>query len=398
MFNRRKFIKQSAILSCAPMMPRFVSSSLKNIDSGQSGKVLIVVQLSGGNDGLNTVVPFGDDKYYLARPTMGIRRNELIELDDRTGFNRALKAIYPLYMEGEMTILNHVGYPNPNRSHFRSMDIWQTGGSSDEYLSSGWIGRYLDSECVGCDRPYHAIEWGDNLSLALQGEQRMGFAMRGLSKLKRTADDVFLNQLGSQYVTDGNDTHLDFLYKTMTEVQESAAYIVSKSKKNRSVSSYPDHAFGVGLKQIAELILAGCDTQIYYIQISGFDTHVNQKARQGPLLRTYAEGIRALTQDLKNVGIMQDVLIMTFSEFGRRVEENASRGTDHGAGNTLFLMGGGLKKPGMYNDGPDLANLLDGDLAHQIDFRSVYANILEDWIGTGYEQVLPKAIPKLDVV
>ncbi len=397
--DRRKFVRRSAVLSCAPMIPSFlVDSYRKKMEASRAGNVLIVIQLSGGNDGLNMLVPYADDLYYHARPMLGISPSHLIAIDDHMGLNKAMEALYPMISDGEVSILNSVGYPNPNRSHFRSMDIWQTASEEGSYLSSGWIGRYLDSECPGCDKSYHAIEWGDNLSLALQGEKRSGFAMRGLSKLKRAISNEYLYDLGLNHQNSGQDNHLDFLYKTMTEVQQSAAYILARSQKNLTSASYPDHAFGLGLRQIAELILAGSDTRIYYIQLPGFDTHVHQKSRQAQLLRVYASGVAALIKDLKAHRLFGETLIMTFSEFGRRVVQNASLGTDHGAANNLLLIGGQLRKPGFFNDPPDLSSLIDGDLPHVIDFRSIYANIVEDWLKAPTDDILPQKIEKTAVI
>ncbi|MCB0687317.1 MAG: DUF1501 domain-containing protein, partial [Saprospiraceae bacterium] len=278
--------------------------------------------------------------------------------------------------------------------HFRSMDIWHTGSGSEEKLNTGWIGRYLDSDCEDCSVPYHAIEVGDNLSLALHGKFRDGLAMRGPEKLQRATSDPFLRNVGKRHKNSG-PSNLDYLYKTMVEVQESAEYLTQKAKTYRSSFQYPNHAFGEGMRQIAELITADTNTKIYYISLPGFDTHVNQKARQHHLLRIYADAVDTFVKDLKSNGLFEDILILTFSEFGRRVQENGSQGTDHGAANNLFLIGDKLQSPGFYNEAPNLNLLDDGDLSYKIDFRSVYADVLSKWLKINSSEIIGSNPPSL---
>ncbi len=388
--RRRSFIQQSSLVAANLWVPSFLR--LDQVDSAErsrSGQILVVIQLSGGNDGLNTVVPVQNDIYHRLRPGLRLDPQSVITLDEQTGLNPALRALRPLVDQGEMSIVHAVGYPNPDRSHFRSMDIWQTASDSETYLQTGWLGRYLDSECSGCEKPYQAIELGDNLSLALKGQYRDGFAMRSAAKLRQATANPLHHQLARKHETIRDNDNLDYLYKTMIEVQESAHYLSQQAKRTRSSQTYPSNQFARGLKQIAELIMADTATKIYYISLPGFDTHVNQKARQERLLKMYAEAVAAFVQDLKSHRLFQDTAILTFSEFGRRVKENGSRGTDHGAANNLFVMGGRLRRPGMYNAAPDLSDLDDGDIRYQVDFRNVYANILEDWLDVSPQTILP---------
>jgi uncharacterized protein (DUF1501 family) len=394
MRNRRQFIRDASLVSSSLWVPAFLQTPIiKKKAKSREGKILVVIQLSGGNDGLNTVVPFSNDIYYQNRSEIGIPASLVDKLSDSQGFHPALSPLSELYHQGEMTILNEVGYPNPDRSHFRSMDIWHTGSLAKDQWRTGWLGRYLDNACSKCQAPYHAIEIGDNLSLALHGGVRDGLAMLGPEKLQRATANVFLQNVGREYRTQPED-NLDFLYKTMIEVQQSAQYLTKKAKAHRSTFVYPNHSFGVGMKQISELIIAETNTQIYYISLPGFDTHFNQKARQAQLLTIYAQALSAFVRDLKSNNLFEDILIMTFSEFGRRVEENASQGTDHGAANNLILVGDKLKQPGFFNEAPDLITLDDGDLAYQVDFRSVYAEILEKWLETDALSVLNN-VPRL---
>ena len=385
--ERRKFLKNSALASTALMVPSFLKGYVNNNGSrSRSGKILVVVQLSGGNDGLNTVIPYGNDVYYKSRPTLAIPKQKVIKLNDELGWNPNLAALRSVYDQGQMSILNSVGYPNPDRSHFRSMDIWHTASDSSEFLSSGWIGRYLDNHCNGCDIPHYALEMDDTLTLALKGIQKSGFALGNIDRLKKTNDNKFLKAIAQK--PHEEEDNIAYLYKTMIDTQSSANYLHKKSKVHKSKVNYPKNRFAKDLKQVSELITADTDTRIYYVTLSGFDTHASQLNKQGNLLKQYAEAMAAFIKDLKQNNLLDDTLIMTFSEFGRRVKQNGSRGTDHGTANNVFLMGGNLRKKGFYNEAPDLVNLDKGDLKFQIDFRDIYANILEDWLGTKTSGIL----------
>ena len=395
--KRRDFFKTTALASTSLMIPSFLKGySSKRLFKSRSGKNLIVIQLSGGNDGLNTVIPFRNDIYYQSRPSLGVKKEAVLKLGNDQGLNPVMEAMRPLYDNGILSIINSVGYPIPDRSHFRSMDIWHTASASNEYLSSGWIGRYLDNNCEGCEIPYHALEVDDSLSLALKGTNHSGFAMSDPKALKKATDNKFLKAVASH--DHHHEKNVAYLYKTMIDTQSSADYLFEKSKVFQSKQSYPQTPFGRDLKQIAELITADSDTKIYYVSLSGFDTHVNQKNQQERLLKQYADGIAALVEDLKQNNLLDDTLIMTFSEFGRRVKQNGSNGTDHGTANNLFLIGGKLKTPGLYNSAPDLKKLDDGDLIYEIDFRRIYATILEDWLDSDASQILNGNFERLKLV
>lgn len=391
-------MRQSAFASSALMVPSFLNAFTgRPPQSSRDGKILVVVQLSGGNDGLNTVVPYRNDIYYQSRPSLAIREQEVLRVSDELGFNPKMKGLQALYDEGLVTVLNNVGYPNPDRSHFRSMDIWHTASDSDQYLSTGWLGRYLDSNCRDCATPHHALEVDDHLSLALKGQTRNGFAMSNPRQLKRATDNRFLKSL-ADHGHDHPEENVAYLYKTMIDTQSSADYLYQQSTVHRSKADYPQTPFGRDLKQIAELITADTDTKIYYVSLTGFDTHANQRNQQERLLQQYADGMRAFVSDLQQNNLLDDTLIMTFSEFGRRVKQNASRGTDHGTANNLFLLGGRLRQPGFFNEGPDLTTLDNGDLIYQVDFRRVYATILENWLEADAAGILPGRFERLGVV
>lgn len=397
--KRRQFLKASTLASTAWMVPSFLQG-LSGIQQYQkrSGKILIVVQLSGGNDGLNTVIPYQNDLYYKNRPSLAIPKNKVLQVGSELGLNPEMEGLQALFDEGLVSIVNSVGYPNPDRSHFRSMDIWHTASDSSEFWSSGWIGRHLDSECSNCEKPYYALEIDDSLSLALKGISKSGFAMSDPKQLKKTTDNKFLQAIGDHAEHHDHHGEVAYLYKTMIDTQASANYLFQQSKVHKAKASYPKTPFGKALKQVAELVTADTDTRIYYVSLTGFDTHANQQNRQGRLLKEYASGMKALVEDLKNNKLLNDTLIMTFSEFGRRVKQNGSRGTDHGTANNLFLIGGQLKKPGFFNAGPDLVNLDNGDLIYQVDFRDIYSSVLNKWLDANAPAVLGKKFRGIDIV
>jgi uncharacterized protein (DUF1501 family) len=364
-----------------------------------SGKTLVIVQLSGGNDGLNTVVPFRNDIYYRERPTLAVSRDKLLTINDEIGLNPALESLKSLYDDGLVTIINNVGYPNPDRSHFRSMDIWQTASDANQYLQTGWLGRYLDATCTGAAtcQPHKAIEVDDTLSLALKGTEVNGLAMLDARKLYNQTRSGLVGNLAKVHPSDPHDT-VGYLYKTLAETVSSADYVYDKSKQfsTRAVhttkGTYPTTELGNRLKTVSELIQSGVSTSVYYVSISGFDTHINQPGQQERLLRQYGDAVKAFMGDMKSSNRQNDVLLMTFSEFGRRVKQNASNGTDHGTANNVFLIGGGLPA-GMpnrvFNEAPNLAN---------IDFRNIYATLLRNWLKTDDVAILGRRFEPLSFV
>ncbi|MCB0629380.1 MAG: DUF1501 domain-containing protein [Saprospiraceae bacterium] len=387
--KRRNFLKNTALASTAAMVPSFLQAySPKRIFRSRSEKILVVVQLSGGNDGLNTIVPYRNDLYYQQRPTLAIPEAEVIKVSDELGFHPAMAGLRAIYEKGLLSVVNSVGYPNPDRSHFRSMDIWHTASASDTYLSTGWLGRYLDHQCTGCDRPYTALELDDTLSLALKGAETNGFAMSSPEQLKKMTSNRYFKVL-AQHAHD-DEENVAYLYKTLIDTQASADYLATQARIYTSRVTYPATDFGRDLKQIAELITADTDTHIYYVSLTGFDTHAGQQNTQQRLLEQYSAGMQAFVEDLSQNKLLDDTLIMTFSEFGRRVQQNASGGTDHGTANNLFLIGGQLSHPGFFNAAPDLSDLDEGDLRYQIDFREVYATVLGKWLNADVRQIMER--------
>src|SRR5579864_637930 len=391
--KRRDFLRNSALASGAFLIPSFLKP-LEAIASGQlSGhKNLIIIQLSGGNDGLNTIIPYGNDIYYQKRSSVAIRQTDIIKLNEMQGLNPGLSPLKEIYEQGWMGIINSVGYPNPDRSHFRSMDIWQTASDSNQFLTTGWIGRYLDSNCQTCNKnPYTAIEVDDTLSLAMKGAGMKGIAVQDPNKLYQSTREPFFKDLVHDHNTDHlNEDNLGYLYKTMIETYSSADYIQQTSKTYAVSAEYPATPLGNQLKTVSKFINSGLQTRVYYVSLSGFDTHVGQQNQQNRQLKIYGDAVAAFVKDLKQSGKLDDTLVMTFSEFGRRVEQNASNGTDHGTANNILLYGGKLKKAGIFNDAPDLAQLDNGDLKYKVDFRDIYATLLDKWLDVSNSQILSK--------
>jgi uncharacterized protein (DUF1501 family) len=398
-FTRKEFLKISSLATTALLIPGFLktfAADSKIVSSGS--RKLLVIQLSGGNDGLNTVIPVRNDIYYKNRPGIAIKSKSTIGLNDELGLNSVMKDFMKFYDNGNLTILNGVGYPNPNKSHFRSMEIWQSASDSDEYKNTGWLGRYLDSECTGCQQPSHAIEVDELLSLSLKGENHSGMAIRDPKRLFLSTSGEFIKEISKKGNSKNANENADFLYKTLIDATSSVKYIYSKSRIYKSSNEYPDTPFGKNLKTISELIISGIETKVFYISLSGFDTHANQNNRQDKLLQELSEGLSAFMDDMKKNGSDKEILSMVFSEFGRRVVQNGSGGTDHGTANNLFLIGGGISKPGIYNDFPDLSQLDNGDINFSIDFRKIYSTILKKWMNVNDVKILDKDFGYYDFI
>ncbi len=397
LIKRRTFIQSGSLATASFMIPSFLKGMQYNNALSKGNKVLVVIQLSGGNDGLNTIIPFTNDIYYRERPRLAIKSNEALKLTTDAGLHPSLTRFKSMFDEGELAILNNVGYPNPDRSHFRSMDIWHSASNSNEYINSGWLGRYLDAQCKGCDKPTKALEIDDTLSMALKGDTIKGIAMKDPRRLFNSSNEKFFRELSGHAVQHHEET-ASYLYKTLAETVNSADYIFKESKSRPSRSDYPTTEIGRSLKTIASLMYSDINTSVYYLSLGSFDTHAGQEGQQKRLFNELNEAVTAFVKDLKSVGKFEDTLLMTFSEFGRRVAQNASGGTDHGTANNMMFAGGALKNKGILNDLPDLSNLEEGDLRHTVDFKEVYATILKNWLGADDRAILKRDSRYLDFV
>jgi uncharacterized protein (DUF1501 family) len=380
------------------MLPKFLKAFEKGNMVPPGNKVMVILQMSGGNDGLNTVIPVRNDLYYKARPKLGIEKTKALLLNDEVGLHPALTGFRDLFDDGSLGIMNAVGYPNPDRSHFRSMDIWQTATDSNQFLTTGWIGRYLDAQCQGCDKPTQAIEIDDVLSLAMKGEHIKGIALKDPKRLYGTSNEKFFRDVLKNHTATTNEEPVDYLYKTMAETLSSADYIFKQSQMHPTSADYPKTDLGNSLKTIASLIFSDINTKVYYVSLGSFDTHVNQEAQQQRLFTEMNDAVTSFVKDLKSNNRFNDVMLFTFSEFGRRVQQNASGGTDHGTANSMFLISGGLTKKGLLNELPDLSDLDEGDLKYKVDFKDVYATMLNKWLGANDEAILNKQHSYLDFI
>lgn len=398
LLKRKEFIQVGSLATASLMLPKFLKAFEGRNRVPLGNKVVVILQLSGGNDGLNTVIPVRNDLYYKARPKLGIAKTKALSLTDEVGLHPALTGFKELFDDGSLAIMNSVGYPNPDRSHFRSMDIWHTASQSNEYWTNGWVGRYLDAQCKGCDKPTQAIEIDDVLSLALKGENIKGIAVKDPRRLYGTANEKFFRDIMKNHKDEAGEQPVDYLYKTMAETLSSADYIFQQSKLHPSNADYPKTELGNSLKTIASLIYSEINTKVYYVSLGSFDTHINQDAQQQRLFTEMNEAVKAFVKDLKQQNRFEDVMLFTFSEFGRRVEQNASAGTDHGTANNMFLVSGGLKQKGILNPLPDLSDLNEGDLKYKVDFKNVYATVLKKWLQADDKSILAKQYEHMNFI
>ena len=395
--ERRKFLKQNVLASSLFFVPSFVKAFENAIKDSLGFKKLVIVQLSGGNDGLNTIIPYTNDIYYKSRPNIAISKNDCIKITDEFGINKNLAPLKNLYDKGYLSVINNVGYPNPIRSHFRSTDIWHTASDSNQYLNTGWLGRYID---IYGKKPYSGIELDDSLSLIMKGDVLKGIATKNPTSLyNNTKTPYFKKVLDSQRDVHLSEHNLGYLYKTMIEAKSSAKYIFETSKTYNSALTYPNNPFGKQLKTTAQFINSRVESKVFYVSMGGFDTHVRQEKKQNKLLQTYSEAMDVFVKDLEQKDTFKDTLILTFSEFGRRVKQNAASGTDHGAANNVFIIGKNLKKQGFYNEAPNLIDLdKNGDIKYTVDFRSIYATILDKWLEVDDATILNKSYSKLGFI
>ncbi len=398
LIKRRTFLQTGSLATASLLVPRFLKAFENGATVPPGNKVVVVLQLTGGNDGLNTVIPYRNDIYYSSRPRLGIERSSALSLTDEAGLHPALTAFKSAYEDGSLGILNSVGYANPDRSHFRSMDIWHTGSKSSDYWSTGWLGRYLDEQCKSCSHPTQALEIDDVLSLALKGEHQKALALKDPRRLFGSSNEKFFAQLAAQQHQHHHEAPVDYLYKTLSETVSSADYIYKQSRLRPSATLYPKTELGSSLKTIASLIFSDINTKVYYVSLGSFDTHINQPAQQQRLFLQMNDAVDAFVKDLKKENRFDDVLLFTFSEFGRRVAQNRSNGTDHGTANNMLFISGGLKQKGLINELPNLAQLQDGDLQHNVDFKQVYATVLNHWLGAPDDAILGEKYSRLSFI
>ncbi|MEO0454572.1 MAG: DUF1501 domain-containing protein [Verrucomicrobiota bacterium] len=421
MKTRRQFLQTGMMgMAASWTIPTFLNETILSMDlhaadsalqvtSGKDGPILVVLQMGGGNDGLNCVIPYADDAYYQARSSLAIPNQEVIRVNDYFGLSPQFEGLKQLYDDGDLALINGVGYPNPNRSHFRSMEIWHTASDSDKNESYGWLGRYFDHTCSGVD-PTAGVNIGKQMPQAFLGKSPNGMTMSNPKQfaLQQDPDDLIggnaememsggsIQSLGSVSGQDfGNP--LDYLERTNLDASLSSEDIQQITSKVKNSYTYPESALARDLKLIAQLAAGGLGSRVYYASQGGYDTHANQAGTHERLTLEFSQALHAFCQDLKQIGIFDRTLILCFSEFGRRVKQNASGGTDHGAAGPAYIAGGAIK-PGLYGEYPSLTDLHRGDLKYNIDFRSLYSTILDNWMGLDSQQILKRKFPHLEFV
>jgi uncharacterized protein (DUF1501 family) len=357
---------------------------------GQSSgyrRLLILVELKGGNDGLNTVVPYADETYYRLRPRIGIRRDEVLQLDGRTGLHPALKPLMPLWEARELAIVQGVGYPNANLSHFRSIEIWDTASRSDQYLTEGWLARAFAGQPVPSQFAADGV--------AVGGADMGPLAGSGTRAIALTQPEVFLRQARlAKPMSGGRNSALDHILRVEAGIVEAAARL---DPGTAFQTEFPRGPFGNAVRVAAQLAANPAGVAAIRLSLGGFDTHQNQPNVHERLLGELAAGLAALKSALQEAKRWDSTLLMTYAEFGRRPQENNSNGTDHGTAAAHFLAGGRVKG-GLYGEAPRLNDLDGGNLRYAVDFRSLYATALERWWGFSGARTLHGRFESLDLV
>lgn len=397
MHSRREFLRDSSLVAWGLSVPAFLNrTALAAPRAGAPGAkdtILVVVQLTGGNDGLNTVIPFKDPEYAKLRPTIKIPTNDVRKLTDSIGLHPALDELAKLHESGELCVVQGVGYPNPNQSHFRSMDIWQAA-STAENLSEGWLGKALRS---AHSPAFHVSYNNESSPLAFAGAPARVPSINSLEdfqlKIAAANSTDKLKQkaiIESVSAASPRDGLLDFVQRTAVNTYASSRRLQEIGKNYQPKATYPQTGLANRLKLAAQLIDADLGARVFYVSIDGFDTHAGQGGATGPhanLWREVSGAIAAFYKDVSARGHKERVCVMTFSEFGRRARENGSKGTDHGSAAPMLLVGGKVK-PGIVGDHPSLTHIPQGNLEHAIDFRSVYAAVLDHWLGVPSQEIL----------
>ena len=365
---------------------------------GGTDRVLVVINFQGGNDGLNTVVPFGMPEYYRYRPSLGVPQNDVLRIDDTFGLNPVLAPFKKMYDSGNVAIVHGVGYPDPDHSHFRSTEIWQTAQPKG-YESTGWIGRYLDSAALPKNNLFNAVALSNvlpEIMISKTTDVPAIDALRGygLRSDKTTGNKEAFHEFVRDTTVPFRSPFLSKVAEIEDHAQRGAEELPKLVAGYQTQATYPATPLGRSLALAAQIVGSKLGTRVLYVQHGSFDTHVTQKQTQERLLGDFANAISAFYQDLAAHGNDKRVLTMTFSEFGRRAAENASRGTDHGEAAPVFMIGGGVKG-GLYGQHPDLNRLNAGNLAFTTDFRQVYATVLERWLGRPSAAIVGGTFPTL---
>jgi uncharacterized protein (DUF1501 family) len=408
--TRRDFLKTSLVggglATCGLTVPTWLSRTAAAAPAagkaGAKDTILVVVQLTGGNDGLNTVIPFADPNYAKYRPTLKVAKSAVKKINDHVGLHPSMTALAGLLQDHALCVVQGVGYPNPNESHFRSMDIWQAGSLAAS-PSEGWIGRALK----GLPRAggFHIAGNNENSPLALAGAPVRVPSLAALEDFQlRTTAASGMDKMAQRKIIEGavqpkmaGANLLDFVHRTAVNTYASSKRLQEIGKNYQPKVPYPNTALANHLKLAAQLITAELGARVFYVSLDGFDTHASQQNQHANLLQQLSDAMTAFYKDMAARGHKDRILMMTFSEFGRRVKENGSKGTDHGTAAPMLFVGGKVKA-GTVGDHPSLADLRADNLKFHTDFRQVYATVLDRWLGVNSKEVLGQAFKPVEIV
>jgi uncharacterized protein (DUF1501 family) len=385
--KRRDFLQMAGAGVAAVLSPGLWAASAP----AASGRTLVLVELKGGNDGLNTVIPFGDADYYRARPNLAVPRDRVLAITPDSGFHPALEPWMDIWKAKELALVQGVGYPQPNRSHFRSIAIWETGSDSDEYLAQGWLTRMLPEAERDRNRVADGLVVGREIG-PLGGGDLQVIAFRNPKRFLRQAKRIEAVESRTE------NRSLRHILQVKQDIHHAGRVLQQQLEKTPELGvEFPNNRFGREMQLLAGVISSGISLPVVKVSLSGFDTHSNQQGTHQRLLKELGEGIAAFRKAMQRAGLWDRVLVATYSEFGRRVKENGSRGTDHGTAAPHFLFGGKVRG-GLYGEAPSLTDLDNGDLRHRVDYRSLYASIGEGWFSVPAERYLRGSFPKLSLI
>jgi len=403
-FSRRELFRRGGMIAVGMMAPPWLAAIAKaDLVRQAKGKratsdtVLVVCQLSGGNDGLNTVVPYASASYYQLRPTLAIKDTETLKLNEAMGLHPNMTGVHELYKEGKVAIVQNVGYPQPNRSHFKSMDIWHSA-SPDGKIGYGWIGRHFD--LLGQAGPVNAVA---GLGLSVEKPRALNAKSASIPCFASLADIQAMvgNQDSERMLREIQGAQGTGAVRTIQQANNSAldamAALQGRLASFTPKQSYGNDRFGNGFKQIAQIVASSPATRVVYFSAGGFDTHSKQADSHGNLMRQFSDAVLAFQREMEAAGRADKVMVLVFSEFGRRSYENGSAGTDHGAAGPMLLIGKNVKG-GLHGPNPNLLDLDRGDLKWKVDFRQVYATSLDSWMGSDSAVVLGQQFGPLDVL
>ncbi|HEX6510073.1 MAG TPA: DUF1501 domain-containing protein [Chloroflexota bacterium] len=400
--NRRDFLKTAVgAMAAAPLLPHLLlNSKMAERASASTDPILVVIQLEGGNDGLNTIVPFGSSAYYQDRPNIAVPQKSVLPIDSMVGFNPNLKGLKPLFDQGKVAIVQGVGYDNPSRSHFQGTAIWETADPNGT-STTGWLGRYLDATLTDKPNPLAAIALGPLMPQTLITQKAPVTAIESVDSFRfqvaRAVASPILDAYGHMYgsAPEKLPASIGLVRSAGADAQQGVQDLQSLATNYRSTVQYPVNALARELQLVAQMISANLGTRVFHVSLNGFDDHVAEVFTHANLLKYLGDSLAAFYADLQAMGKSDQVVSLTFSEFGRRVRENAGRGTDHGTAAPMFIVGGKVKG-GLYGDDPILSNLDDnGDLKYGVDFRSVYGTIIDGWLGGSSKAILGGSYERL---